>query len=513
MDGGNLGTFRTNASIGGAVKRVDYFSEYSYFTTDNEVPNNGYRNNTYAGRFGVMLGNNTDLSATLRAIDGKFGNPNGFALYGIADDSTSDAELLYGGIRAQSQWTDRLQTTIRYGSMGQTSFFNNPTPTGQPFDPFGFGANYLGQTVTLRGANGTSVTGQAILDYGGVYPQPFESRTTRRTLFGQATYRIAGDLHLSGGGRFEKEAGYSDPDGDPDQTRNNGGVFVEGRGSIGGRTHISAGIGVEHNAAFDTATTPRLSIASYLRNPARGAVGDTKLVLNFGKGIKAMSVFQQQSSLFGLLESVPGAPAVDPLGPERSTSFDVGVEQGFADGRARVRASYFWNSFEDLIEYVNKSALPLVGVPPAVAQATAFGAYVNSSSYDSQGLETSAEAALGAVRLMASYTFLDAEVTESFSGGVLAPAFNPAFPGVPIGQYLAAGGRAPVPPADALRVVHGQLPGRTVRRGVVGVLVGPARRQHVPERRLLRLLDAAAEPGSRGGVPEGGSRGGLSRPP
>ena len=158
-------------------------------------------------------------------------------------------------------------------------------------------------------------------------------------------------------------------------------------------------------------------------------------MLNFGKGIKAMSVFQQQSSLFGLLESVPGAPAVDPLGPERSTSFDVGMEQGFADGRARVRASYFWNSFEDLIEYVNKAALPLVGVPPAVAQATAFGAYVNSSSYDGQGLETSAEGALGAVRLMASYTFLDAEVSESFSGGVLAPAFNPAFPGVPIGQF------------------------------------------------------------------------------
>jgi iron complex outermembrane receptor protein/vitamin B12 transporter len=134
---------------------------------------------------------------------------------------------------------------------------------------------------------------------------------------------------------------------------------------------------------------------------------------------------------------------VDPLGPERSTSFDVGVEQGFADGRARVRASYFWNSFDDLIEYVDKSALPLVGVPPAVAQATAFGAYVNSSSYDSQGLETSAEAALGAVRLMASYTFVDAEVTESFSGGVLAPAFNPAFPGVPIGQYSPLVGERP----------------------------------------------------------------------
>ena len=443
IDGGNLGTLRSNASIGGARGRVDYFSEYSYFTTDNQVPNNGYRNTTYAGRLGVMFGGKTDFSATLRHIDGESESPNGFAFYLLADDSTSDAELLYGGLRAQSQWSDRLQTTVRYGSMGQTSVSNNPTPTGQPFDPFGFGANYLGRTVTLPGANGTSVTGQAILDFGGDYPQRFARRATRRTVFGQTTYRVAGDLHISGGARFEREAGYPDTDGDPNQTRNNGGVFVEGRGSIGGRTHISAGVGVEHNAAFETAATPRLSIAAYVRDATRAAIGDTKLVLNFGRGIKAMSVFQQQSSLFGLLESVPNAPAVDPLGPERSTNFDAGVEQGFADGRVRARASYFHNSFDDLIEFVDKSSLPLVGVPPALAQATPFGAYVNSSSFNSQGLETSAEAAFGPIRLMASYTFIDAEVTESFSGGVLAPAINPAFPNVPIGQFSPLVGERP----------------------------------------------------------------------
>jgi vitamin B12 transporter len=140
---------------------------------------------------------------------------------------------------------------------------------------------------------------------------------------------------------------------------------------------------------------------------------------------------------------VPNAPPVDPLGPERSTSFDVGVEQGLADGRARVRVSYFWNSFDDLIEFVSRNTLPQVGVPVPVAQATAFGAYVNSSSFDAQGLETSAEAAVGPVRLMASYTFLDAEVTESFSGGVLAPAINPAFPGIRIGQFAALVGERP----------------------------------------------------------------------
>ena len=445
LDGGNLGTLRTNASIAGAAKRVDYFSEYSYSSTDNEVPNSRFRNNTYAGRFGLMLGRGTDLSAALRHIDGSAGSPNAFALYEVADDSLSETQLTYGSLTARSQWTDRWQSTVRFGSVGQTTHLDNPSPTGQAFDPFGFGANYLGRNVTVTGANGYTVSGRAILDYGGTYPQPFDAKTTRRTLFGQSTYRLAGDLHISAGARFEREQGYSDPTTDATVTRNNGGLFVEGRGSIGGRTHVSAGIGVEHNAVFQSAVTPRLSVATYLRNPVRGAVGDTKLVLNAGKGIKAMSLFQQTNSLEALLQSAPAAtrPSVGPLEPERSTSFDVGIEQGLADGRARVRASYFRNTFGDLIEYVGRSALALVGVPADVAQASGFGAYVNSSSFDAQGLETSAEAALGRMRFLASYTFVDAKVTESFSGGVLAPAFNPAFPGIAIGQYSPLVGARP----------------------------------------------------------------------
>ena len=280
------------------------------------MPNNSYRNGTYAGRFGVMLGTNTDLSATLRHIDGEFGSPNGFALYGIADDSTSDAGAAVrrraGADRSGPTACRRRSATARWARRRSST---TRRPTGQPFDPFGFGANYLGQTVTLRGPEGRSVTGQAILDFGGAYPQPFESRTTRRTLFGQTTYRVAGgSAHLGGRPVREARPATATPTATRTITRNNGGVFVEGRGSIGGRTHISAGVGVEHNAVFETATTPRLSIASYLRNPARGAVGDTKLVLNFGKGIKAMSVFQQQSSLFALLESRAGGARGGPAG-------------------------------------------------------------------------------------------------------------------------------------------------------------------------------------------------------
>jgi vitamin B12 transporter len=44
---------------------------------------------------------------------------------------------------------------------------------------------------------------------------------------------------------------------------------------------------------------------------------------------------------------------------------------------------------------------------------------------------------------MASYTYLDAEVTESLSGGVLSPAINPKFPGIPIGQFSPLVGARP----------------------------------------------------------------------
>jgi vitamin B12 transporter len=38
LDGGNLGTLRSAASLAGAAGRFDYFSEYSHFSTDNNLP-------------------------------------------------------------------------------------------------------------------------------------------------------------------------------------------------------------------------------------------------------------------------------------------------------------------------------------------------------------------------------------------------------------------------------------------------------------------------------------------
>jgi vitamin B12 transporter len=452
LDGGTFDTLRQDASLGGMVDRFDYFAAFSHFSTNNELPNNAYQNNTFGSRFGWAVGSGTDLSATVRHMTSRYGDPNGIDLYGVADNSWLTADTTYVGATLRSQMTDRWQGTLRFVSMDQGSHSVNPSPIGQPFDPFDTGCpNYLGNVVRLRGANGYSVTGQAILDYCATYPEVYDASTTRRSGYAQTSLHLSSALDLSAGGHVEHEDGSAVYAGSPSSThRTNAGAFTEIRATRH-RVFASAGLGYEHNAIFKSAVTPRLSVAAYLRDPSStAAIGDTKLTLNAGTGIKAPSIAQELSSLYELVHSLPtgsqpaAAAGLSPIGPERNRSVDVGIEQGFWGGRARARASFFDNQFSDLIEYVNASALPQLGIPTAVAAATGFGAYVNSSSYWARGLETSAEAKLGRlVRVRGSYTYLRAVVTQSFESSALAPAINPALPTIPIGAYGPLVGAAP----------------------------------------------------------------------
>ncbi len=445
IDGGNLKTSHADLGIGGAANRIDYFAGYSNLKTDNRVPNNDYRNGTFVGRIGILAGTTTNLTGTFRRIDTEYGSPNAFELFGIADDSRQTRKSTYAAFAAQSQITSRWQSTLRVAVADQAYNYKNPSPTGQAYDPFGFGANYLGNNMTIRGGNGYSVTGRAILDYGGKYPTNFDSTVTRKLFYGQTDYHVAPAFDIAGGVRVESENGTSNSGTLTKTDRNNYGAFLEARTSLAGRVFVTAGVGSDHNAIFGNAVTPRVSVAAYLRQPTtKDAFGDTKVTFNAGKGIKEPSLFQELSSLYALIPAATAsAQGITPVGPERSRGVDVGIEQGLARGRARVRVAYFDNEFSDLIEYVNNSVLPQLGVSVVAANASGYGAYVNSQSNRSKGAELSGEAAIGKVRMTVSYMYLDAIVTKSLSGGALRPATNAAFPGILIGAYSPLVGAQP----------------------------------------------------------------------
>lgn len=441
LNGGTLGTHQETVGIGGLVGRVDYFSEFARFETDNDQPNNAYRIKTYAGRFGAAVAQNTYLSATIRWLDKFYASPNGMSLFGTPDDAWQTGRMSSVGLSGQTQLSDRWIASGRLGLSDQRARFVNPTTSGTVFSGVGFG-----DVRTITGANGYSATGRGVLDWG---PYDSRSRGVRQGVYAQTTYQAGRHLSISGGGNYEREKAYTDPDGDPTTTRDNGTIWVEGRGSVLDRVSLTAGVGVAHIDGYASRSTPRVSVAVLLRKPAPASIwSDTRLTFNAGKGVKSTSATAVDRSLYRLLVTVPdgraiaGRNGIGPIGPERGRNVDVGIEQGLIGGRLRARLSYFNNEFFDLVEFVSRNQLPAFGVPLDVAALVGTGAYVNSQSYTAQGVELSGDARMGDVRLSASYTYLDAEVTGSLSSSV-SPQFNPNIPGVPIGGYTALIGARP----------------------------------------------------------------------
>jgi len=341
---------------------------------------------------------------------------------------------------------------VRYGATRLRFQFDNPSPTGEPFDPFGSGANFLGAQVTLRGANGFVTSGRAILDFAGVYPSLFDTQSNRDSIYTQSDYTL--NRHLSGlfAFRYEKESGFTRFAGDKTPTdRNNFSYIAQLKATLWERLYATAGVGIEDNAIFGVEATPRVSLAYYLvRLQPNGFLDGTKLRFNYGKGIKEPAIFDESTSLFALLSQLPNGSQlvsqfhVKPVGAVRSGSFDFGADEIAWGGRAKLGLTLFHNEFEDQIEFVDASVLPQLGVPLAVAAATPFGASVNSGAYRAMGAEAEVELNLGhGFTARGGYTYLDAVVQHSFSSSALGPAFNPNFPTIPIGTSTPLVGSRP----------------------------------------------------------------------
>lgn len=448
-DGGTFNVYDYSADLSGAYRAFDYLSDFSRANSHNNIPNDEYHNITFAGNYGWSPLAATDLRLTVRRNVSNVGQPNAFDLFKIADDSFLKEQNTFIGTTLQNQTTSRWHNLVRYGAARLSLQSVNPTPTGIPFDPFGFGPNYLGQTVTLCAPGGCALPGQAILDFGGTYPSKFDSFTKRDFVQTQSDYRFNSHFTTLFGFRYENERGVTNSAFANDSTsRNNFSYTIQGQSSFFNRLYATAGVGLEKNAIFGFAATPRVSLAYYLAPPRSAVVSGTKLRFNFGKGIKEPSIFDETSSLFSVLnQSSPQLISqfhVSPAGPERSQSFDFGFEQSLFEGRAQFSATLFHNRYYDQFEFVDKTLLPQIGVPTSVANTLTFGAAVNSLDYRARGAETELAFDLGnGFAVKATYTYTGAVVTKSFSSDNEFPSFNPAFPTIPIGAFSPLVGNRP----------------------------------------------------------------------
>ncbi|MBN1237865.1 MAG: TonB-dependent receptor, partial [Gammaproteobacteria bacterium] len=176
------------------------------------------------------------------------------------------------------------------------------------------------------------------------------------------------------------------PEAAENQTRSDeqSSVVAEYRASVG-RGGFAASARFDRNELFDDASTYRLT-------GSVGLGGSARLHASVGTGIANPGFFD----LFGFFPgSFVGNPA---LRPERSTSFDVGLEKSFAEGRVRLDATYFRSDLEDEIV-------------PSFDEDTLLSSVRNlSGRSERRGVELSLAATpTRRWQVAASYTYTDAE--------------------------------------------------------------------------------------------------------
>ncbi|MEO0698818.1 MAG: TonB-dependent receptor, partial [Pseudomonadota bacterium] len=161
--------------------------------------------------------------------------------------------------------------------------------------------------------------------------------------------------------------------------------FVAQYAYAGDRFDLSASVRHDINDLFEDATTFRLGAGFE-------ATDTTRLRAAFGTGVKNPTL----NELFGFFDGqFVGNPD---LQPEESTSWEVGIDQGLADGLAMLSITYFNAELDNEI---------FTDFPPPNFIATPGNRITQSTQ---QGLEVALSGDLGAgFSLNAAYTFLDAE--------------------------------------------------------------------------------------------------------
>ena len=380
IEAGSFNTVRMSAGVSGRRDRLDYSASASRLSTDNDVPNNDFSNVTLSGSGGIRLNGNATLRLVGRAERGRNGVP-GQTAFGRPDLDAfferHDGEWGATFDQTSKAWHHRATYGLAVSHQTSTNLLLDPpyTPSfegrvGQfEFSDFAYNSqNDLRRHHATYQADYTSTTANAgthvdtaLVDWDG------ERATLNDVLAGEST----------------------------PASRDNVGVSLQHQ-AMWARVYATGGVRFEHNASFGNAVVPRIAAAYYLRQGA-GSIGSTRVNVSTGLGIKEPEVLES----FSLNPSFLGNPD---LQPERSRTFDAGVEQRLANDRVRLDLTWFANRYRNIISTRTTSFDPFVSQ------------YFNIGLTRARGLEASGDVALvNGIRARLGYTFMDSKILESTS--------------------------------------------------------------------------------------------------
>ncbi len=307
---GSYSSAQTSAAVRAGGKHYNAALSGTYFRTDgisaaNEKNGNteedGNTNKTVHGTLGLRPANNLEINFTGRWQRARV-DTDAFSTVATDDASFTESLEQFGQAEIKLSLLDDRWEHILSGSL-----FSN----------------------TLRSGGGA---------FGPSSTEGDKRKITYKTNLALETTEIAPATHtISFGFENEREevlsqSSFSTVDRQLD-TQSIYGLYQIG---LFKRLFLSGGGRYDDNEIFDDTTTMRLTAA--LLVPETGS----KLHMSGGTAVKNPTVFE----LFGFTSTFTGNPD---LLPEKSESFDIGIEQSFLGGKVVGDVTYFNNRIDNLI--------------------------------------------------------------------------------------------------------------------------------------------------------------------
>ena len=377
-EAGSFGTVAGHAGVRGGTDRINYSASIGHIGTDGAYAfNNDYRNTMMGGSLYTTPDSRTDASLAVRFTDNVHHFPtDGSGILSDSNQSNSEQALSLA-VDVGRRLGDRYQLRLTAGgSRSDAGFEDQPD---HPGDTLGFGFASHRSSRADRGNLDLRMN---------AWPNSVLTLTAGSQVE-RETERQSGETTSNFGGIS------TTPDAPFDRQRTTVGSYAQAVLDLPSGLAVNLNARVDHNSGFGTFFTYRTGLAHRL--PWR-----TRVRASVGRAFKAPTFCEQFCD-------APFVVGDSGLRPERSTSWEVGVEQEVVASRVSVWATYFNQSFRDMVQY-NGGAAP--GSPT----------YFNGASAWARGVEAGLRASVvPGVRASFSYSYLATKATED--GGMPSAPF------------------------------------------------------------------------------------------
>jgi vitamin B12 transporter len=350
---GNYDTLVSRATVYGAWKILNYALSTSHFESNGQFQNDETDANAISARIGATLPGNSTLDFVFRYNKNDIGVPVKGVFPGpqpinpiINRNARSQSETTIFSLEGKTRPVEWWETRGRLARYENSAGFQDPVDPGVDFDF----ATFSQVNVERREAE---------------WVNSFFIGKWSTSSVGLEHRREIGENHNTFRSVSETQS-----------------VFFEQQLRFFERLFLTGGFRVEDNSVFGTTTTERGSLAFLIKETG------TRLRGSAGTGFRAPTF----NDLF-----FPGFGNPD-LQPEKSLSYDFGVDQKLWNNRIRLGLTYFQNNFRNLIA----CCTPLPTAP--------FGGPFNVGRARSAGIEFTSEVDVRP-NLIASlnYTYTDSE--------------------------------------------------------------------------------------------------------